>query len=177
MTVQAATEKLKDVGVFKGLSAAEIQTLLEGAERREVPAGVAIFNEGDDVSGIFVIESGKVVVRKATGGGKQHDLATLEAKAVFGEMGLLKGGDKRTASVVASESTVIWQVPRDRFTGLLEHGTPAASKVLLNIARVLATRLDVVNNELLKVIELKGEKKKTAELAAFKEQLYKEWAF
>jgi CRP-like cAMP-binding protein len=174
----AATAQLRDVGVFQGLTEDEIRTLLEGAERQEFPAGAVIFKEGDPVTGLFVIQSGSVSVEKKTAAGTQHKLATLEAKHVFGEMGLLVGGRPRTATVTAAAATVVWHFATERITKLLEHGSPAASKLLLNMSRVLAGRLDGLNKELLKLVDQAGPgKAKVAELASFKDKLYKEWSF
>jgi CRP/FNR family transcriptional regulator, cyclic AMP receptor protein len=184
MSVQAASEQLKQVGIFQGLGDEEIRALLSGAERREFAAGATIYKEGDAVEGFYVIETGKVVVRKSTGSGQAHDLATLEAKHVVGEMGLLVGDRPRTATVVALEKSALWHFPAARFTDQLAQGSAACSKVVMNMARVLAHRLDAINKELVKVVDSRlkegkeGPKdKKLAELAAFKDKLYKEWSF
>lgn len=176
--IEAASEKLRETSIFRGLSDTEIKALLVGAERKEIAGGAAIFKEGDEVSGLYIIESGKVIVQKSIPGGKQHDLATLEAKHVFGEMGLLVGGRARTASVTALEPAVLWHIPRPRFGQLIEQGGPAIAKVVLNMARILAYRLDALNKEMLRVVEGQGKAtKKTADLAAIKDKLYKEWSF
>jgi CRP-like cAMP-binding protein len=171
-------EQLREVSIFRGLSDAEIQALLQGAERKQVAAGMPVFNEGDEVTGLYLIEAGKVVVRKRASGGTVKDLATLDAKHVFGEMGLLVGGRARTASVVALETATLWHIPRPRFAQLIEQGGAAVAKVTLNMARILAYRLDAQNKELARVVEVAGGgKKKTAELTAFKEKLDTEWSF
>ena len=177
VSVNVAIEALREVSIFRGLSDAEIKALLEGAERQTFATGQVVFKEGDDVSGLYMIEAGKVVVQKAVAGGKLHDLATLDAKHVFGEMGLLVGGRARTASVTAVDPTVVWHIPRSRFGQLIEQGGAGIAKVTLNMARILAYRLDALNKELLKVVEGKGKDKKNAELTAMKDKLYKEWSF
>jgi CRP-like cAMP-binding protein len=177
MSVQHASEILREVSIFRGLSDAEVGSLLDGSERKEFAAGATIFKEGDEVSGLYLIESGKVSVHKQTAEGKPHELAALDAKHVFGEMGLLVGGRARTATVTTTEATVVWHIPRPRFGQLIEQGGAAIAKVTLNMARILAYRLDALNKELLKVVESKGKTKKTADLAAFKDKLYKEWSF
>lgn len=181
-TATIPVDKLRDVSILRGLSDAEIQTLLTGSDRKEFAAGAPIFNEGDEVTGLYLIESGKVVVRKKVPGGGEKDLATLDAKHVFGEMGLLVGGRARTASVVAHEATTVWHLPRPRFAQLIEQGGAAVAKVTLNMARILAYRLDALNKELVRFVETSGGAgkkvtKKTADLAAFKEKLDNEWSF
>jgi len=181
MSVAIPVEKLRDVSILRGLTDAEIKALLEGAERKEFAGDAPIFNEGDEVTGLFLIETGKVVVRKKVPGGGQKDLATLDAKHVFGEMGLLVGGRARTASVHATEATVVWHLPRPRFGQLVEQGGAAIAKVTLNMARILAYRLDALNKELVRFVETTGggkkQTKKTAELSAFKDKLDNEWSF
>ena len=181
-TTTGAVEALRNVSILRGLSDAEIQQITEGSERKEFAAGAAIFKEGDEVTGLYMIDTGRVTVSKG-GGAKQKELAKLDAKLVFGEMGLLVGGRARTATVTATEATVVYHLPRPRFAQLIEQGGPAIAKVTLNMARILAYRLDALNKEVVKLVDEAakqgGEKaaKKTQEMEAFKEKLYKEWSF
>lgn len=69
-----------------------------------------IFREGQDGDDTFVVESGKIGVYK-TVEGKPVRLAVLEKGAMFGEMAAITG-DRRTATTIALEQSVICRISR-----------------------------------------------------------------
>ncbi len=69
-----------------------------------------IFREGQDGTDTFVVESGKIGVYK-TVEGKPVRLATLEKGAMFGEMAAITG-ERRTATTIALEPTVVCRISR-----------------------------------------------------------------
>jgi CRP/FNR family cyclic AMP-dependent transcriptional regulator len=69
-----------------------------------------IFREGQDGTDTFVVESGKIGVFKSVEG-KPVRLATLEKGAMFGEMAAITG-DRRTATTIALEPTVVCRISR-----------------------------------------------------------------
>ncbi len=86
------------------------------AKRGEILARIlfekdkVIFREGQDSSDTFVIESGRIGVYK-TVEGKQVRLAVLEKGAMFGEMAAITG-ERRTATTIALESSVVCRISR-----------------------------------------------------------------
>jgi CRP-like cAMP-binding protein len=186
MTVQVAPAQYRDVAIFQDLSDEEILEILDGSRQVEVPAGAAVFREGDIGDSFYILASGKCAVRKRIDGGEgEVDLATLVPKAAFGEIGLICE-KPRIASVYAVEPSVLRRISADRFQALVARGQSAVTKIALNMVRILSDRLDALNREFGKVMARtealatapkKGEKKKLEELQRFKEQLYREWAF
>lgn len=69
-----------------------------------------IFREGQDGNDAFVVESGRIGVFK-TVEGKPVRLATLEKGAMFGEMAAITG-ERRTATTIALEPTVVVRISR-----------------------------------------------------------------
>ena len=76
------------------------RALARASERVQIPAGRAVFEEGDGGDRFYIIESGEVEVSKAG----QH-VALLTAGESFGEIALLRDVP-RTASVVARTDLV-----------------------------------------------------------------------
>jgi CRP-like cAMP-binding protein len=69
-----------------------------------------IFREGQDGTDTFVVESGRIGVFK-TVEGKPVRLAVLEKGAMFGEMAAITG-ERRSATTIALEPTVVCRIPR-----------------------------------------------------------------
>jgi CRP/FNR family transcriptional regulator, cyclic AMP receptor protein len=86
------------------------------AKRGEILARIlfekdkVIFREGQDGTDTFVVESGRIGVFK-TVEGKPVRLAVLEKGAMFGEMAAITG-ERRTATTIALEPTVVCKIPR-----------------------------------------------------------------
>lgn len=86
------------------------------AKRGEILARIligkdkVIFREGQDGTDTFVVESGKVGVYK-TVEGKPVRLAVLEKGSMFGEMAAITG-ERRTATTIALEPTVVCRISR-----------------------------------------------------------------
>lgn len=97
--------------------------------------GDVIIEEGSFGSSAYVIDSGKVEV-SGTVDGKKIVFATLGAKQIFGEMGLIE--DKpRSATITAVEDTQAREISREGFNELFEKNP----KVLLPIVKALFERL------------------------------------
>ena len=84
---------------------------LEKLKTRQYAEGVPIFEEGVDADEAFIIESGSVRIFTMQNN-KEHDLAVLEAGAVFGEMAMIKQ-ISHTCSAQALSRTTVAVIPRD----------------------------------------------------------------
>jgi CRP-like cAMP-binding protein len=69
-----------------------------------------IFREGQEGNDAYVVESGRIGVFKIVDG-KPVRLAVLEKGAMFGEMAAITG-EKRTATTMALEQSVVVRIPR-----------------------------------------------------------------
>ena len=91
--------------------------MLQTAEIKEIRAGQAIINEGEEGFDIFVIRQGSMVVEK-TIGGKPVFLSYLPAGSYVGEMALIDGG-RRTATVRAAIKSEVIKLDGEAFRRLL----------------------------------------------------------
>jgi len=98
-----------------------------------------IFREGQDSSDAFIIESGKVAVYKLAEG-KQVRLATLEKGAMFGEMAAITG-EKRTATMIALEQSVIVRITRTH----VQQKIAACDPFIKALIHILINNLSRVN--------------------------------
>jgi CRP-like cAMP-binding protein/cytochrome P450 len=100
-----------------------------------VDQGQWILREGDPADFAYIIVSGKVEVfcRK---GEDEVSLTTLSVGDIFGEIGVLEKRP-RTASVQATERTVVARLTPEMLQGMLDQSKDAASGMKLLIARRL----------------------------------------
>ena len=111
----------------------------------DFPKGTVLFREGDLGREMFIIQKGKVQVRKRVGT-TEEVLAELADGEFFGEMALLMGMD-RSATVEVIEDSKILVVGPDTFEILLRSNIEIALKMLKKMAsrlRALDERLESV---------------------------------
>ncbi len=97
--------------------------------------GTVLFHEGDPGHEMFIIQKGKVQVKKKVGPSEKV-LAELSDGEFFGEMALLLGMD-RSATVEVVEDSKILVVGPDTFESLLKSSPEIALKMLKKMAQRL----------------------------------------
>jgi CRP-like cAMP-binding protein len=108
-------------------------------ELRSFPRGQAIVRQGELGDAMYVIINGRAEVVFDTGRERRR-VCELSRGDVFGEMGLIRNHE-RTADVLALED-VETMAMNERFLVRLQRRYPRiANKILVNVARVLADRL------------------------------------
>jgi CRP/FNR family cyclic AMP-dependent transcriptional regulator len=130
------------------LSSAEIEVLAELSRPRRFAAGEVVFSEGDQGDSLFVLQSGEVdVVLRAPGDGAERALAVLGPPASFGEMSLVDR-EVRSATVRARTECVALQLTAENFTAFRKRSRDGFALFLVNVARVLSSRLRETNSKL-----------------------------
>ena len=99
---------------------------------KDFPKGTVLFREGDLGREMFIIQQGKVQVRKKVGTAEKV-LAELSNGEFFGEMALLMGMD-RSATVEVIEDSKLLVVTPDTFENLLKSNLDIALKMLKKMA-------------------------------------------
>ncbi len=167
---------LEGLPLFESLTPeekAEFEALLEPAS---FEAGEKILEEGGPSEYLCVITSGVVEVHKEVFSDRQQHLATLEAPAVVGEMGLMT--EPRAAATVTAKGPVEAQrLPREAFLERLEAGSGAAYKVAYEIGRILAERMAHTDESMAKIITRLEEARSDRDLDVFRDKLVREWSF
>ena len=110
---------------------------LHGALVREAPAGTTVVKQGDAGDAAFFILDGKLVAGTPAEDGSYRSLATMSAGDFFGEIAALTGS-RRTANVVAAESTTLLEVPAANLRGVMD--VPALSSLFLSTLTERLTR-------------------------------------
>jgi hypothetical protein len=126
----------------------------------DIPAGQAVFAEGDQGQTMYIVESGGVDLLLAARG--KEPIASFGPGECFGEMSLLDD-QPRFASAVASTATRLLKIERAGFPELLRGNVEIAVKLL----RMLAQRHQQCEMRLASALaEAAAQKRKSASASA-----------
>ncbi|NEP91039.1 MAG: mechanosensitive ion channel [Okeania sp. SIO2C2] len=126
---------LRQISYFKKCNNIELRDVIENGYRKIVPRGEIICLEGESGDSFYIILSGSVEVfsEKAN-----KYITTRYAGEFIGEMSLILG-ITRTASLRATEDTILFVVDRDNLHNLLAKHQKLADKISEELSRRLET--------------------------------------
>ena len=140
-------EVLSGSPLFDMLSNQELEYVADLSRPRKITAGQVIFEEGELGDSLFVISSGEVEVIRKDAAGKSKVLATLTAPQFFGEMSLIDK-EYRSATVQAKTDCELLHLTAENLTTFRKQHKDGFTFVVINIARVLSSRLREANQRL-----------------------------
>ena len=130
------SETLTRVPIFSGLSEAELAFLAQRTVPRRFDAGETVYAEGEDCTGLYVVESGHVRIFKSSTGGREQVLSIEGPGSSVAELPVFDGGNY-PASVTAIDDATLLFVSKQDFQSLcLTH-----PQVSLKVLRVVGARL------------------------------------
>jgi predicted RND superfamily exporter protein len=132
------------IPLFAGLRPSQARVVVLMGDLRRFAPGETIVHQGERGDEMFVLINGSADVWLESEQGR-HRIAEMRRGDVFGEMGLVRGGTERSADVVAANEVEALAVD-ERFLQRIQRRYPRiASKVLLNLSRILSDRLQRAN--------------------------------
>ncbi len=121
---------------FEAFTQEAVSYLLSRSAATQWQTGQVLFNQGDSGASMFFILTGGMEIKLG-----DHSLVTLGTGSLFGEMSMLQG-TPRSATAVASEPTVLLEVPAD----VVEQADAEFRAILFElISRTLMGRLEESN--------------------------------
>lgn len=105
--------------------------LAHGQEPRRVPAGEAIFNQGDQGDGVYILRAGTVALSDG-----DRAIDKVSAPGLFGEMALIER-EPRSLSAVAETDVELVELSARHFWVLVDE-TPYFARLVMS---VMAQRL------------------------------------
>ena len=116
--------------------------------QREFAQGETICSEGDEGDRMWLLAKGSVSVRLLLGNGRGYRRITSLARGTtLGEMALVESA-RRSATVVADEPVICYELQRSGFDRLLADDPELATRLLANLSRELARRLRKTSDDL-----------------------------
>lgn len=136
LLTDAQKEVLSKAPIFSGLTESEMEFIAERVRPRQYSPGQIVFNEGDQCSGLYVVEHGHVRIFKTSANGREQVLSIDGPGSSVAELPVFDGG-RYPASVAAVDETVLLFVSKQDFQELcLTH-----PQVALKVLRVVGARL------------------------------------
>ena len=130
---------LNEISIFAGLSDAQLYELFKLLQKTRYSAGEKIFEEGEEPSHIYIVQSGsvKLVVNAED---TPLELIVFEEGQCFGETSVI-GIQPHAATAVCVEDTELIVLSRNTLLSLYKSDLEMFSTLILNIAREACRRL------------------------------------
>jgi CRP/FNR family cyclic AMP-dependent transcriptional regulator len=134
---------VRERGLLDALADDDRRRLLATTHRRKFAAGEVIFHEGDRGDSVHLIEHGHVAIRVGSVLGDSAILTMLGPGSAFGELALIDGNERRSATVVAVVATDTRVVDHGEFARLRrEH--PQVQGFLVELLAAQVRRLSAL---------------------------------
>lgn len=139
--------ELEQIPLFAGCTGAEVREVVAACRVATHDSGAVLFSEGQDSSTLYVILSGRVEIRMPDVDVIPTDATVLlEAgpKDVFGESAFFAPSPHRTTAT-ALTPVIALQLDREAYSEMLQAQWLAAYKLSVNLAGLLASRLQATD--------------------------------
>ena len=144
---------MKSLPAFEGLSVNELLTVERTQHQRKYATGEVVFNEDMPGAGMYIIKEGEISIIKRIDEKNEVELAVVKESSFFGELALIDEMP-RSATAKVLKDTVLFAFCKPDLENIMERNPRLASKIVMNIARLICKRL-VQANENLEVIKKK----------------------
>lgn len=129
---------IAQVPLLEGVGAADLAALDESCKWRRYQIGERVFERGSNGREVFFVVEGAVNITSFARTGREVTFATAKAGEVVGELAAIDGGP-RSASVVASEDSLLAIMPSHVFVDLIRRNGEVALRLLTRMAGMVRT--------------------------------------
>lgn len=136
----------------RGVRTGDLANAMEIGQVLQLDDGDTLCAEGDPPDALFLLVEGRVVVSRRDAANRDRTLATLEAPAMFGHMGLVDGS-ARSASCLASGDTLVISLNLKDCRALMAKSNFEAAALRRLILASLAQQLTCTNEQIRKMID------------------------
>ena len=142
-------EAVRGSYIAQGMSDAQLDKLCEIAEIRRFVDGEPLMRQDDQDRDLFVVVEGRAQIMGVTG----DAIGTLKPGMPIGEISFMDG-KPRSVSVISQGNCDAVVLPAEAMWRLLDENQDLAYRALLNISRVLCTRLRSANKNIAALMAL-----------------------
>lgn len=143
MYPEKVKELLQRFSLFKNLTDYEIEPILNIAKNRTYRQGTHIFMQGDPLTNVYFIYSGKVKIYRTDVHGREQIVNVLKAGEMFPHQGFFRDDDYPAHAEVIQDSILIY-IPIKSFEQFLITNP----EICIKIFRVLGNKLVDLQNRL-----------------------------
>ncbi len=120
------------------------ERLMSYFDRVEIPAGQALYKQGDLANTVDFVASGSLLIELVGADGERQRLRRIATHSIVGEMGFFRGLT-RSAAVTAEEQAVVYSLARESFERMRRESPELAEAFCEFVIQVLADRVDFAN--------------------------------
>jgi signal transduction histidine kinase len=152
---------LRNISLFSELPEQVVEELASELQEVEAQKDHVIIKKGEQGDSMFLVSRGAVMVHDG-----DQILATLIVGEYFGEYALIDSYT-RSASVTATQSTILFQLSREKFDSIMEQHPKLKDAVLKELIKRLRN-LNVIQEQLLKSNhEIQEQKREIQQMNAY----------
>lgn len=137
---------LRKVQPFAELTKRELKELTTIIHYRHYHASEVIFHQGDPGIALYIVRSGKVVIKDQRTREDDILLASLSKGDFFGEIALIEG-ERRTATAIAETDCEFAIIFKNDFDELILKFPALGVSILQAVSRILIRRLKHLNRD------------------------------
>jgi CRP/FNR family transcriptional regulator, cyclic AMP receptor protein len=142
IVAEEAHEDSTDLLFLPEATASDWATIFQYAEVREIPAGLALVQAGEDDRAIYLLTEGTLGVRIPRA---ETAFKSIDAPSVVGELAFFDGSP-RSATLDAITDVQVVRIDMDCFHKLAAAEPQLAEAMLMDLARILALRLRMASD-------------------------------
>lgn len=140
------TSQLKKQVLLEDLEKTDLEKVAKIVKNLSFKKGEYLFREKEDAKGLYLINSGKVEVLKATPDGWKQRLAVLRSGHFLGELSIIEKR-RHEATAVALENTDVFLIEKKDFEKMEKQDTAVTSKVMKKLVLVMSKNLRRMNEK------------------------------
>ncbi|MBF0342966.1 MAG: cyclic nucleotide-binding domain-containing protein [Nitrospirae bacterium] len=171
----ALVDELVKQSLFEGLNEMEVSEIAQYVEERIYTKGGFVFKEGDSTSGIYMVTTGKIEIKRKlqldtktkmlimlrniqsdevrhTSHGWENRFATVEKGQFFGELSVIENRKKHSAEAVSVEESHLFLLKAEDFNKLETASPLMMVKVMRAIAKGMSSNVRLLDKRILKAL-------------------------
>jgi CRP/FNR family cyclic AMP-dependent transcriptional regulator len=165
MLIYNVSQLLREVALFRDMSAEDVEGLGTHMARRTFPTGTILISLEHPGAALYIVVQGSVKVYLNRDDGSEVIVALLGVGHTVGEMSLFLG-EQRCANAVTMERTTVLCMAGADFQTCLK----TMPQLSFNLSRLLSQRLNLANQQILALSSLDVAGRVAREILAFAEQ-------
>ncbi|MFN3480300.1 MAG: cyclic nucleotide-binding domain-containing protein [Thermodesulfovibrionales bacterium] len=144
-------EDLRRQVLFEDLDNRSLEKIAQRLRILNFKKGETLFGEGDEARGIYLINSGKIEITKATPDGWRQTIAHFGPGNFCGELSIIENR-KHEAKAVATENVSVYFLSVEDFQRIETEDLLLASEILKKLVLILSRNIRLMNERFLKAL-------------------------
>lgn len=149
---QELCEMIAETQLFADADWNDINALAGYVQCYQVPAGTAVFEEGDAGDYMCLVVSGQIEILKEDSEGKRHRIVMMGRGKTIGEMSIIDG-EPRSATCIAAQDSVLILLTKDSYARISRERAVLALHILAKLAKLMSQRLRGLSGQLVEFLD------------------------